>query len=49
MATSIKVGEVIKTETLPLVESFVQPSELCEIQRKSMAHDAFSALQSKGF
>ncbi len=48
MATTIKIGEVRKTETAPAVEAFVQPSELCDTQRRSAAYDAFAALQSKG-
>ena len=44
-----KVGEIIKTQTTPKVEAYVQPSELCDTQRRSMGYDAFAALQSKGF
>lgn len=48
MATTIKIGEIRKTETAPAVEAFVQPSELCDTQRRSMGYDAFAALQSAG-
>ena len=50
MATEIKVDVVtpVKPATMPAVEAYVQPSELCDTQRKSMAADAFSALQNAG-
>lgn len=49
MATITKVGEIKKTEPTTRVEEFVQPSELCDTQRRSMAYDAFASLASKGF
>jgi hypothetical protein len=49
MATTTKIGEIRKTEPVARVEEFVQPSELCDTQRRSMAYDAFAALSSKGF
>jgi hypothetical protein len=49
MATTTKIGEIIKTEPATKVEAYVQPSELCDTQRRSMAYDAFAALQSRGF
>jgi hypothetical protein len=48
MATT-KIGEIRRTETTPAVEAYVQPSELCDTQRRSMAYDAFACLTSKGF
>lgn len=52
MATEIKVDVVTPVKhgpaTMPAVEAYVQPSELCDTQRKSMAADAFSALQNAG-
>jgi hypothetical protein len=48
MATTTKIGEIIKTEPATRVEEYVQPSELCDTQRRSMAYDAFAALQSHG-
>jgi len=47
MATTTKVGEIVKTAPATKVEEFVQPSELCDTQRRSMTYDAFAALQSK--
>jgi hypothetical protein len=49
MATTIKIGEIRKTEPAARVEEYVQPSELCDTQRRSMAYDAFAAFASKGF
>ncbi len=49
MATTTKIGEVIKTEPATKVEEFVQPAELCDTQPRSMAYDAFAALQARGF
>ena len=49
MATITKIGEVVKTQPSTRVEEYVQPSELCDTQRRSMAYDAFAALQSRGF
>ena len=49
MATIIKVGEVRKTQTTPAVAAFVQPSELCDTQRRSMAYDAFACLAAHGW
>lgn len=47
--TTTKIGEVVKTAPTTRVAEFVQPSELCDTQRRSAAYDAFAALQSKGF
>ncbi|MFN8555810.1 MAG: hypothetical protein U0531_00135 [Dehalococcoidia bacterium] len=47
--TTTKIGEIRKTETAPAVQAFVQPSELCDTQRRSMAYDAFATLQARGF
>ena len=49
MATTTKIGQILKTEPATRVEEYVQPSELCDTQRRSAAYDAFAALQSKGF
>ena len=49
MATTTKIGEIRKTEPAVRVEEYVQPSELCDTQRRSMGYDAFAALASKGF
>lgn len=48
MATTTKVADVVRTAPAPRVEEFVQPSELCDTQRRSMAYDAFACLQSHG-
>jgi hypothetical protein len=48
MAMTTKIGEVIKTEPATRVEEYVQPSELCDTQRRSMSYDAFAALHSHG-
>lgn len=45
VATITKIGEIRKTELVPRVGEFVQPTELCDTQRRSMAYDAFAALQ----
>lgn len=47
--TNVKTSEIVTTQTAPSVAEFVQPSELCDMQRRSMAYDAFAALQSHGF
>lgn len=47
--TITKIDEVRKTRTAPAAQEYVQPSELCDDQRRNMAYDAFAALQSKGF
>lgn len=47
-ATTTRIGTIIRTEPIPKVEAYVQPSELCDTQRRSMAYDAFAALQSNG-
>jgi hypothetical protein len=49
VATTTKIGEVIKTAPTTRVEEYVQPSELCDTQRRSMGYDAFAALQAHGF
>jgi hypothetical protein len=49
VATTTKIGEVIKTAPATRVEEYVQPSELCDTQRRSMGYDAFAALQARGF
>jgi len=49
MATITKIDEIVKTEPATKVEAYVQPSELCDTQRRSMAYDAFATLQSRGF
>lgn len=48
-ATIMRLAGVTKTETVPAANAFVQPSELCDTQRRSMGYDAFAALQSQGF
>ena len=48
MATTTKIGEVVKTAPVTKVEEYVQPSELCDTQRRSMAYDAFACLQAHG-
>lgn len=49
MATTTKVDQIIKTDPATKVEAYVQPSELCDTQRRSMGYDAFAALQARGF
>jgi hypothetical protein len=49
MATTTRIDQIIKTEPATKVEEFVQPAELCDTQRRSMAYDAFAALQARGF
>ena len=49
MATKTAIAVIRKTEPVARVEEYVQPSELCDTQRRSMAYDAFAALSSKGF
>jgi len=46
--TTTKVGEILKTAPAPRVEEYVQPSELCDTQRRSMGYDAFAALKAYG-
>jgi len=49
MATTTKIGPIVKTEPAVKVEQYVQPAELCDTQRRSMGYDAFAALQSRGY
>ncbi len=49
MAVTVKTTTTVYTAPTVRVEEFVQPSELCDTQRRSMAYDAFAALQAHGF
>ena len=49
MATTTTIGVVIKTAPATKADEYVQPAELCDTQRRSMAYDAFAALQAHGF
>lgn len=48
-ATTVITSTPVKTAPAPTVESFVQPNELCDTQRRNMAYDAFASLSSYGF
>jgi len=47
--TTTKVSEIRKTAPATRVDDYVQPSELCDTQRRSMGYDAFAALRAYGF
>ncbi len=49
MTVTVKTTATVRTAPAVRVEEFVQPSELCDTQRRSMAYDAFAALQAHGF
>ena len=42
--TATTVQTPVKPATTPAVDAFVQPTELCDTQRRNMARDAFAAL-----
>ena len=45
---SVTTSVPVKTQPSVAPDAFVQPSELCDTQRRSMAYDAFAALQAHG-
>ena len=49
MTPTTKTTLTIRTEPVTQPESYVQPAELCDMQRRSMAYDAFAMLQARGF
>lgn len=49
MVVTVKTSATVRTAPVTRVEEFVQPTELCDTQRRSLAYDAFAALQVYGF
>jgi len=46
---TVDVDHAVRTSPSTRPEQYVKPSELCDTQRRSMAYDAFAALQRHGF